>query len=72
MHGNLQHSVSMERPPICAANAEIVVQLSAAAIDGPPRVKELLADLLRCRTPGTDEDVSPPLRSMKFQVDGRV
>jgi hypothetical protein len=44
----------------------------AAAIDGHPRVKELLAGLLRCRTPGTDEDVSPPLRSMKFQVDGRV
>lgn len=65
MHGNLQRSVSMERPPICAANAEIVAQLSAAAIDGDPRVKELLADLLRCRTQGTDEDLSPLLQPLE-------
>ena len=51
---------------MCAANAEIVVQLSAAAIDGDhPRVKELLADLLRCRTPGTDEDLSRLLQPLE-------
>jgi diguanylate cyclase (GGDEF)-like protein len=56
----------MERPPICAANAEIVVQLSAAAIDGDhPRVRELLGDLLRCRTPGTDQDLSPVLQPLE-------
>lgn len=65
MHGNLQCSVSMEPPPVGAPNAEIVVQLSAAAIDGPLRVKELLADLLRCRTPGADEDLSPLLQPLE-------
>jgi diguanylate cyclase (GGDEF)-like protein len=66
MNGHLQRSVSMERPPMFAANAEIIVQLSAAAIDGDhPRVKELLADLLRCRTPGTDEDLSPLLQPLE-------
>ena len=51
---------------MCAANAEIVVQLSAAAIDGdPPRVKQLLADLLRCRTRSTDEDLSPLLQPLE-------
>ena len=66
MHGHLQRTVSMERPPICAANAEIVVQLSAAAIDGDhPRVRELLGDLLRCRTPGTDQDLSPVLQPLE-------
>ena len=69
MQGHLQRSVSMEPPPMCAANAanaEIVVRLSAAAIDGDPsRVKQLLADLLRGRTPDTDEDLSPLLQPLE-------
>jgi diguanylate cyclase (GGDEF)-like protein len=65
MHGHLQRFV-LERPAMCAANAEIAVQLSAAAIDGDhPRVKQLLADLLRCRTRGTDEDLSPLLQPLE-------
>jgi diguanylate cyclase (GGDEF)-like protein len=56
----------MEPPPMCAANAEITAQLSAAAIDGDhPRVKQLLANLLRCRTRGTDEDLSPLLQPLE-------
>ena len=65
MHGHLQRSVSMERPPTGTASAEIVVQLNAAAIDGHLRVKELLADLLRSRTPGTDEDLSALLQPLE-------
>jgi diguanylate cyclase (GGDEF)-like protein len=65
MNGHLQRSESMERPLMFAPNAEIIVQLSAAAIDGHPRVKELLADLLRSRTPGTDEDLSPLLQPLE-------
>jgi diguanylate cyclase (GGDEF)-like protein len=56
----------MERPAMCATNAEITVQLSAAAIDGDhPRVKQLLADLLRRRARGTDEDLSPLLQPLE-------
>ena len=66
MHGHLQRSISMEPPPMCAANAEIAVRLSAAAIDGdPPRVKQLLEDLLRCRTRDTDEDLTPLLQPLE-------
>ena len=66
MRRQLQRSISMEPAPMCAANAEIVVRLSAAAIDGdPPRVKQLLADLLRRRTRDPDEDLSPLLQPIE-------
>jgi diguanylate cyclase (GGDEF)-like protein len=49
-----------------AANADIAVQLSAAAVEGDHnRVKQLLADLLRCRTRCTDEDLSPLLQALQ-------
>jgi diguanylate cyclase (GGDEF)-like protein len=48
------------------ANAEIAVQLCAAAVDGDHnRVKQLLGDLLRCRRWRTDEDLSPLLRPLE-------
>jgi diguanylate cyclase (GGDEF)-like protein len=49
-----------------AANANIAVQLSAAAVAGDHnRVKQLLVDLLRCRTRCTDEDLSPLLQGLQ-------
>ena len=66
MQAHLQRAVSMEPPPLCVAPAEIAARLSAAAIDGDhPRVKQLLADLLRRRTRDTDEDLSPLLQQLE-------
>ena len=66
MPGHVQRSVSMETTAKCASNAELAEQLSAAAIEGNhPLVKELLADLLRCGTQTTDDDLSSLLRPLE-------
>ncbi|HEY2675695.1 MAG TPA: GGDEF domain-containing protein [Steroidobacteraceae bacterium] len=48
------------------ANADIALQISAAAIEGDrARVKQLLSDLLRSRKRRTDEDLFPLLRALE-------
>jgi diguanylate cyclase (GGDEF)-like protein len=66
MQGSPSGSLSTERLALCASNAELAVQLSAAAVDGDhTRVRRLLADLLSCRTRHTDEDLSPLLQALE-------
>jgi diguanylate cyclase (GGDEF)-like protein len=51
---------------MCGANADLAVQLSAAAVDGDRnRVKHLLADLLHRRTWYTDEDLTSLLQALE-------
>ncbi|HEY2465384.1 MAG TPA: GGDEF domain-containing protein [Steroidobacteraceae bacterium] len=66
MHGSPQRALSTEGPALCSANADLAMQLSAAAVDGDRnQVKQLLADLLRRRTWYTDEDLTSLLQALE-------